>query len=88
MVDKVIQTGESFNFSATGALPVADCGDIIGILCSTSSAGTLTLVDGKGRTLCNLMPMTAGQFYPLPARYISGLTATVGGTLNATICVA
>lgn len=88
MTNKVIQGGDPFNFSASGALGATDSGVVVGLLCSTSSSGTLTLVDGKGRVLCNAMPLTAGQFYPMPFNFIGGLTATVGGTANCTLSVA
>lgn len=83
----VIQSGEAFNLTGSGAVPCNESGDLVGMLCSTSTNGTLTLVDGRGRTICNLMPLTAGQFYPMPFRYVSGLTATIAGTANITLSV-
>jgi hypothetical protein len=87
MSNQVIQSGEAYRLTGSGAVPVNDSGDMVGVLCSTSTSGTLTLVDGRGRTLCSVMPLTSGQFYPMPFRYITGLTATIGGTADITLSV-
>lgn len=87
MTTQVIQSGEPYNLTGSGAVPAPQNGDLVGLLCSTSTGGTLTLVDGKGRTICNAMPLADGQFYPMPFRYFSGLTATIAGAANVTLSV-
>jgi hypothetical protein len=53
---------------------------------NSSASGTLTLTDGKGRVICNALVLTAGQSPILfGAKYVGGLTATLGGTANVTL---
>jgi hypothetical protein len=86
MADPCINACDSVNFNGSGALPVLDCGYLQGMAVNASASGTLTLVDGTGKTLLNAMPLTAGQTPILfGGRYSKGLTATVGGTANVTL---
>lgn len=81
--------GEFFNFNASGALQIPDSGYLQGLIVSQSSAGVLTLTDGKGRVVINAMPLTAGQSIILyGARYTNGLTATLTGTATLTLVLA
>lgn len=84
----VAEIGEPLRFTATQTLVGAP--KLMGILCSTSTGGTITIADlggggGAARTLISLMPLTAGQFYPLLMNTIGTVTITVAGTLDATL---
>lgn len=81
----VAEIGEPLRFTANQTLVGAP--KLMGILCSTSTAGTITIADlggggGAARTLVNAMPVTSGQFYPLLVNTIGTVTITVGGTLD------
>jgi hypothetical protein len=85
-MDMCMNASESVNFSASGALAVPDSGYLQGLVVNSSTSGTLTLTDGKGRVIVNALVLTAGQSPILfGAKYIAGLTATVGGTANVTL---
>lgn len=50
-----------------------------GFLCKT--AGTITVVDGRGTTVVNAYPVTAGVYYPMPffLERPGGTITTAGG---------
>lgn len=81
----VAEIGDPLRF--TSSQTIVGAPKLIGILCSTSTAGTITIADtgggsGAARTLVNAMPVTSGQFYPLVMNTIGTVTITVGGTLD------
>jgi hypothetical protein len=85
-METCFNASEATNFSASGALPVPDVGYLQGLVVNSSTSGTLTLTDGKGRTIVNALVLTAGQSPILfGARYIGGLTATITGAANVTL---
>lgn len=74
--------GTPVRVSATGAV-LRTSGYLIGVLCNSSTSGTLTLRDdtaGSATPFANAIPMTAGAYIPIPAALANGLHATIGGT--------
>ena len=65
---------------------------MVGIFCSASTSGTVTLYDSATTTtstkVIDTVTLTAGTFYPIPVAFASGIYAVVGGTLSATIIYA
>ncbi len=65
---------------------------MLGIFCSASSSGTVTLYDSATTTtttkVIDTVTLTAGTFYPIPVAFASGIYAVVSGTLSATIIYA
>lgn len=55
-----------------------------GFLCVTS--GTVTVVDARGTTVVNALPVTAGGYYPIPF-YLEGAggTVTTAGGASGTV---
>jgi hypothetical protein len=54
-----------------------------GVFCSAGTTPTLTLYDGvdaTGTLLVNAMPLTPGQWTPLPFGISKGVFVTIGGT--------
>jgi hypothetical protein len=74
------------NLSATGQVR-GQPGAMSGVLCNSSTAGTLTLRDGNssGSLITNAVALVAGAYIPIPATYRAGLHATIGGTADITI---
>lgn len=63
---------------------------IIGVICASSTAGTITLYDGQnaaGTLIVNTLPLTAGQYLPLNLSVRNGCYCTVGGTLDCTFVI-
>jgi hypothetical protein len=62
---------------------------LAGILCSTTSSGTVVVYDSATTTttipITGTITLTAGQFYPIPARCQSGVYVVVGGTADVTV---
>lgn len=86
MTDKVIEAYDYVNLSASGVVKTGS-GSIIGFICASSSSGTVKLFDNtaaSGNVVLNTMNMTAATFYPCPARFRTGLYATIGGTADVT----
>ena len=82
MSQEVFEGDKRLNITATNAQLSA--GNLLGILVASSTSGTIKVADGKG-TICNTMNVSEGVFYPMPCKYLGGLTITVGGTLDATL---
>ena len=65
---------------------------MVGIFCSASTSGTVTLYDSATTTtstkVIDTFTLTAGTFYQIPVAFASGIYAVVGGTLSATIIYA
>lgn len=74
--------------AADATIPTAYC--LGGILCSSSTSGTVKIYDNSaasGAVLVDTLTLTAGQWYPIPASLTSGkgCYVTVGGTFKATV---
>lgn len=82
MSQEVITGDRRLNFTATSTDLTQ--GTIIGVLVASATTGTIKVADAKG-TICNTMSVAAGGWYPMPCKFIGGLTITVGGTVDATI---
>lgn len=76
------------NLTATANVKALD-GILGGILCSTSTAGTVTIYDdaatGTSTPITGTITLIAGQFYSLPVAFSKGLYVVVGGTANITV---
>jgi hypothetical protein len=82
--NQVQEAGENrLNFTATSTLG-GNGGYLIGIAVASASTGTIKVADDAG-TIQNTTSVAAGQFYPMPVRFVGTLTITVGGTLDATV---
>jgi len=84
----VFESAQRLNITATDTSLVSSqarqlC--LLGVFVSQTSSGTLKLADSLGGIILNTFSPTAGTFYPVPCEIQGQLTATVGGTLDATI---
>lgn len=74
--------------AATANISDSD-GWMLGVFCSSSTAGTLTLYDspatGTTTKIVDTFNLTAGTWYPLPFAFATGLYAVIGGTAAITI---
>lgn len=84
-MESPLEVGKPYPITASGIVAGLGTADLIGVLCSSSAGGTLTLTDGAGNVICNAMALSAGQFVRLPFTITGGLVAVVGGSLNATL---
>ena len=84
---QVIEAGHYANISATANISAVPS-RLIGVLCSTTSSGTLNVYNdtstGTTNTVTGTITLTAGQFYPIPARCGNGIYLVIGGTANIT----
>lgn len=63
-------------------------GTLIGVLCNSTSSGTLALYDGtdtSGVVICPALALTALSYTPMPAVCKTGLHAVIANTMNVTI---
>lgn len=74
--------------SATANVANSD-GWMLGVFCSSSTAGSLTLYDdpatGTTTKIVDTFTLVPGTWYPLPFAYATGLYAVVGGTAAITV---
>jgi hypothetical protein len=82
MSEEVFEGDKRRNFTATTT--VKGAGNLLGVLVASSTAGTIKVADRTG-TIMNTCSVVAGQFYPMPCRFVGDLTITVGGTLDASV---
>jgi len=79
------------NITATGNVSPNPCA-VLGILCATTTAGTVTLYDsattGTGTPITGTITPAAGSYTPINAETSAGLYVVVGGTINATVIYA
>lgn len=77
--------------SATANVSAIPC-TIGGVLCSSSSAGTITIYDSATTTttapVVAVMSVTAGTYYPIGASLAAGCYVVIGGTAAVTVMVA
>lgn len=83
-----LQTGTPKRITATGNLNNSS-GALLGVLVSSSTAGTFQLYDSATTTtttpITGLVTPVAGQFIKIPIGYATGLYVVVTGTLDATL---
>lgn len=84
------QPSYSLDISATTDKVAGGSGILIGMFVNSTSAGTIkfedTLTHGSGTVLNNTITPPAVGYYPLGnASFTTGLSATIGGTLNVTL---
>lgn len=83
-----LAVGNFRNLSATANIKAGQ-GALLGVLCSTSTGGTLILYDdaatGTTTPITGTIALVAGQFYTLPVAFANGLYAVVGGTASITV---
>jgi hypothetical protein len=82
-------TGSYKNISASAVIKAGE-GELLGILVSSSTSGTLKAWDNataaSGTVIFNTTAaITAPMWIPCPAAFVNGLFITIGGT--ADICV-
>jgi hypothetical protein len=86
-----MDAGSYKRITATGNVkPIG--GRLVGVLVSTTTSGTIQLYDSATTTttapITGTLTLAAGSFTPIPATFIDGLYAVIGGTLDATIIYA
>lgn len=83
-----LQVGNAKAISATANVKSSQ-GAMLGIFCSSSASGTITLYDdtatGTSVPIAAVFNVTAGNWYPLPVAFGSGLYVVVGGTAAVTV---
>lgn len=66
-------------------------GALLGIFCSSSSSGTVTIYDdaatGTSAKIVDTFSATAGTWYPIPACFANGCYIVLGGTASITAVV-
>ena len=79
------------NITASGNVSPVPC-VVVGILCATTTSGTVTLYDdastGTSTPITGTITPAAGSFTPLYIATTKGLNVVVGATINATIVYA
>ncbi|AQG98647.1 hypothetical protein A9R05_07470 [Burkholderia sp. KK1] len=84
-------SGGGVQFTASKNVNAIPGQTLIGIVCSSSTSGTVTIYDSaKTDTttkLVDTVTLTAGQFLPLYLAASTGHYIVVGGTLSATAIV-
>ena len=86
-----LQAGGYKNITATGNLSPVPA-NLLGVLCATTTAGTLIFYDSAttttGTPITGTITPAAGSWTPLPFSTANGIYVVVGGTINATIAFA
>lgn len=63
--------------------------NLLGVFCSSSTSGTLTIYDdsatGTSLKVVDTVNLTAGTYYPLPASMSKGIYAVIGATASVTV---
>lgn len=66
--------------------------NLLGVFCSSSTAGTLTVYDdaatGTSTKAVDTVSLTAGTWYPLPIGMSKGIYVVLGGTASVTVVFA
>lgn len=76
--------------NVSGVVRLGPC-NLIGILCNSTTGGTVTLYDevsATGTPVVNAITTTAGVFKEYPISFSKGIYLTKGGTLDCTFFVA
>lgn len=64
-------------------------GAMLGVLCTSTTSGTLTFYDSATTTTTNpltgTLTLTAGQYYPIPATFADGLYVVLANTATFTV---
>ena len=87
LASTVTEAGTYAHLSASG-LVKAGPGILTGVLCSSSSSGTMKVweaLTATGLYIQNTMPLVAGQFYPMLTRFDVGVYITLAGTCEITV---
>jgi hypothetical protein len=84
----VIESADFRNMTASAQLK-DDPGRLLGIFVASASATPTIKVwangAASGAILVNTFTPVAGTFYPMPARFSSGLYVSIGGTVDCTV---
>lgn len=76
------------NMTASANVSASPC-VILGILCATTSSGTVTLYDdvatGTSTPITGTITPAAGSFTPLNIETTKGLYVAIGATINITV---
>ena len=74
--------------TATTTAVKATQGSMIGIFCTSSTAGTVAIYDDPSTTNNKVLDTTtlaAATYYPLPISMANGMTIVTGGTINIAV---
>ena len=86
-MNQVIETGQYSNKSSS-ALIYTGAGQVLGVFCASSSAGTIKLwnaVTAAAPIIINTTSVVGGVWYPIPFSFTTGLYLTIGGTADVTV---
>lgn len=85
---RVLEVGSYANISSTTTIKSAP-GHVLGIFVASASASpTIKVWDSitaATTILVNTFTPVAGTFYPIPAFFGTGLTVSIGGTVDCTV---
>lgn len=83
-----IQSGQSRVLAASANVK-ATSGTVIGVLCHSSTSGTLVMYDdaatGTTTPISGTISLVAGQYYPFPVAFGAGLYCVLGGTASISV---
>ena len=83
-----LPVGSAKAISATANVKSSQ-GAMLGIFCSSSTSGTITLYDdastGTTVPIAAVFNVTAGTYYSLPVAFGNGLYVVIGGTAAVTV---
>lgn len=88
MAIDVFTAGTPVLISATGDVVATRSGTLVGFYVASTTAGTIVLRQGGSGGAAISGTITPGVgFHTFPAAFVSGLHATVGGTISVTFFV-
>jgi hypothetical protein len=71
--------------SATTTTIFTGPGAMLGVFCSSSTSGTVSIQDGAGNTVVNTFTAVAGTFHPIPIMLNTSLIVVTGGTIDCAV---
>ena len=85
----VVQEAAGYHNMTSSANVSAVPANLIGIFCSTTSSGTVTVYDdaatGTGTPVTGAITLTAGTWYKIPAGCSKGIYVAIANTANVTV---
>jgi hypothetical protein len=86
---KISEAGQYSRLTGSTSAIKSGPGVLIGIFVSSSTSGTLKIYDSLTQANTIIVNTTAtlvgGTFYRIPARFTTGLSITIGGTIDFTV---
>lgn len=82
-----IMEGRDYSNISASTLIKGTAGNLVGIGCNSTGGGTMIVYDntaGSGTKIANTITLVAGQFYPMPCSFNTGLYVAISGTADVT----